>query len=1014
MYRLRRLKMSSFTRQQEQAIKASGNTLVSAGAGSGKTTVLSHRLIHLLKNGVSLDRVLVLTFTENAALNMKKKIKTLLKNEEGLAHQIKLVDGSDIMTFDAFNQKIVKKYRPFLSISEDFKVVNEAIFSVIKREYLRKRFDDLYREQNIDLCKILLRYTKKSDDLIFDFILKLEEKLSNKADPLSYLTKMMAGLSESEIDDVYQKLFINYQKQIKIYLQEIDNFGLDNKFMTSLLQMISPLLQCQSFDAMKSLMQNFPRMPAARGLDEEMKASYKQVTNIFKEVKQIVNLIPFSHTFKTIYQNQRSYIQFIYREVLALRKFISEYKEKNNAYSFSDIAAMVIRLLKENENIEKELKEHYQCVMVDEYQDNSDIQEEVISMLNNDNLFLVGDVKQSIYRFRNANPKLFMNRYQEYLKGEKGSVIDMNDNFRSTPSVIDDINFIFSNLMSLEFGGADYQAHHLIKASNTKYQGFHQRNRLITASSEGLNAEDIAKEEIELTALDIKNRIKTDKTKFSDYAIILDRYQYFDKVIKIFSDHGIPVGASFNSNLVSHDLSMILLNIFRLLLFFPSKVRDVKFKHAFYSVARSYLYEMEDTRIYEVMEKGDYQSTPVYQDMKTILESVKDQPLIAIMDEVVKVIKLPSKIIKTADYKSDLKILEAFYQNVAELSKLGYDLAMMIEHFKAISSFDLTYSTKIQNQSDNAVTLISIHSSKGLEYNHCYFLSLSKRYNERDLIESVKFDDSLGIILPIGPKDYLSEGATINDMKNPLEVYYKTKEKIEERSEHLRLLYVALTRAMRSMTFVFIDSKKTNLDVSNCNSFMQLLDFISYRSRLEEIEVNKELEVEKPHVSKSAVDYGFNYHELALAKPEAVAPTMRASKSAVHVSHSLLKRGERIHAALEIIDLKKPDLSLIKNEQDQVLIRNLLDQEIFRNIEEAKIYQEYEFIDEQHKTHGIIDLLLIFKDRVLIVDYKLKNIDDPEYRKQLEVYRDYIATKLDLPIELYLYSLVEGKLNKLN
>ena len=214
-----------YTQAQQKAINARGhNYVVSAGAGSGKTTVLSERVLKLLNDGVKINRMLILTFTNNAAANMKERIKKMMKKEPKFQDQIKLVDGADISTFDAYNQKLVRKYRAYLGIESDFSIAEGSYIAAIKRKIIEEIIEEKYALNDSDFLELLDRYTVGDDESIKNLIISIYDAISKTIDPFASLEKAKElAKNKSSVENAYKEVFNELSMYATKWKEELKN-----------------------------------------------------------------------------------------------------------------------------------------------------------------------------------------------------------------------------------------------------------------------------------------------------------------------------------------------------------------------------------------------------------------------------------------------------------------------------------------------------------------------------------------------------------------------------------------------------------------------------------------------------------------------------------------------------------------------------------------------------------------------------------------------------------------------
>ena len=335
---------------------------------------------------------------------------------------------------------------------------------------------------------------------------------------------------------------------------------------------------------------------------------------------------------------------------------------------------------------------------------------------------------------------------------------------------------------------------------------------------------------------------------------------------------------------------------------------------------------------------------------------------------------------------------------------------------------------KVPDNGADAVKIMTIHKSKGLEYPVCYFSGLYKEFNISDLKERFLVDKYYGIIVP-----YFNEGIGNTIYKELLKQNYLK----EEISEKIRLFYVALTRAREKIILVKPVNEKeydqSNVTVlansikSKYRTLADMLDTIEFRisSKYKTIDLGT-LKLTKDYAivsqsnfkeSLNKVDKVIEIKELKLNNipKEQVTFSKKTNTVINKETYNSIQLGTKIHEYLEFIDFKNPNLEVITDKFVKKLIQNLIEQPIMKNLGEATIYQEYEFIYEENNTeyHGVIDLMLEYDNYINIIDYKLKNITDDVYRNQLMGYKKYIETKTSKQVYLYLYSILDSKLSSI-
>ena len=488
--------MPNWTEEQKRAIYESGkNILVSAGAGSGKTAVLTERVVQKLKSGVHIDELLILTFTNAASLEMKERIRNNIKKDERLKEELKRIDAAYITTFDSFALSILKKYHYKKNLSSHVRIIDSSVIELLKRNILTDIFEEYYEQKDEKFLNFIRTFSSKDDLKIKENILSLYRKISERLDKIDYLKNYIKNHSNPEFKTVLKESYQNFTNQKKMELYEdLKALKLEesNDFYTKMEDIIENILQNHSsFDV------RLPNVP------KDSSSNLKKIKDKMKEKIDFLKDFPSIDESLDSYKKTFSYTEIICEILLKLDDRITSFKLKEEAFEFIDIELLATRLILENDDIKEELKNKFHEILIDEYQDTNDLQEFFISLIQNHNVYMVGDIKQSIYRFRNANPNIFKDKYDTFKENKLGIKIDMNQNFRSRKEVIDDINHLFENLMT-EKSGIHYRLEHQMHASNPIYSTYHPENdyHLKVLTYEENN---IPKEEVEATiiALDI-------------------------------------------------------------------------------------------------------------------------------------------------------------------------------------------------------------------------------------------------------------------------------------------------------------------------------------------------------------------------------------------------------------------------------------------------------------------------------------------------------------------------------
>lgn len=1024
----------AWTNEQKEAIYTEGtNIIVSAGAGSGKTAVLTERVLEKVKKGISVDNLLILTFTKMAAKEMKERIGDKLK-KEGLTSELAKLDTADITTFDAYALSVVKKYHYYLNVSKDINIIDESVITLYKRKILKDIFEELYEENNHEFIDFIQEYCIKDDKDIFEFILNINSKLDLKTNKREYLDNYINTVyDEVKIDndiDNYIKVILRLISNINDYLEYID----DDDYLAKLYDVISPLLSAKSYDDIKSNISI--KLPILRGASDITREYRDKIKSTIDEIKKLTTYDSYDDIKRGILSTKGN-AKVIIDIIKKLDDITYNYKVKYNSYEYSDISALAIKLVRDNKEIREEIKNNLNEILIDEYQDTNDVQEEFISYISNNNVYMVGDIKQSIYRFRNANPYIFKNKYDSYSNNIGGIKIDLNKNFRSREEVINNINLLFDRIMDNDIGGADYSLSHRMIYGNLMYKGDGDNKEDNNFSVYNyLNDTTFKNNEVEafIIADDIKNKINSGyrafgkdtngvrKIKYSDFAILLDSSKSFDLYKKILEYNGIPTSIVKSVNLTDGEVVLVIKNIISFIIKINDNKIDNEFKKLFISIGRSFLFNTDDNVLFDYFLNNNFKDSDIYKISYNITKRLDTISLEEIIDLIVDNFDFYNKLFLLGDYNANILRIQKLKEITNSLINLDYDIYDYQKYLDDIISNNLKLEYSVNDNSTDTVKIMTIHASKGLEFGVCYYGELYNRFNNSDAISKYSYDNKYGIILPYKDK------FLYNTIYHNLSYRDYVMENISER---IRLFYVALTRAKEKMIFILpSNTKEDNKSIGDIidNSIRgKYNSFASIMYSLESItkDYYKNIDINDINLSK---DYNMisnnNYKEhLKLINdkigvnttciPSSIKENKTFSKKDIHIvtkeEEDKLLYGRLIHELFECTDFNNLDNLSDNNKK---IIERFLEKV---DISHANIYKEYEFIyDEDNTTyHGIIDLMLEYQDNIKIIDYKLKNINDDAYIKQLNGYKDYIEKLFNKKTSIYLYSITLNTLEEI-
>ena len=1037
--------MPRWTKEQEEAIVSDGkNIIVSAGAGSGKTAVLSERVLHKIENGIHVNELLILTFTRAAADEMKDRIRKKISGKEELKNELTLLSSSYITTFDSFALSVVKKYHYLLNITDDINITDESIVKIQNKKILDKVFEKSY--QNKSFQELIKKYCIKTDKVLKENILSLALKIDGFIDPFGFIDTVYNNFfNENNVDNLlktYEDIINDLKKTIRL---EIDNMSLyfDSDYIEKVNESVLNILNADIDQIHLYSSVKLPTVP--RGSSDEAKESKDLLK---KACDKLISYGDYG-TKENIKNDIFSTKDTVLTILDVIKEFLLEvekYKKDNNIYTFNDISKLSIKILKENESIRKELKNTFKEIMIDEYQDTNDVQETFIGMISNNNVYMVGDIKQSIYRFRGSNPEIFKEKYSNYSKEIGGHKIDLIKNFRSRSEVLDNINKIFCLIMDYNLGSAEYSQSHQMVYGNTAYDtekvnGFNYDFRVLEYTNKpkesGFQNMEI---EIFTIAKDIKEKIDNnfqvfDKEEsklriatYNDFVIILDRSKYFDDFKRIFEYFDIPLTILKDGKLNSTTDILLIKNLVDFVIKIKEDNCDIDFKYDFTSIARSFLYEYSDEYIFDVVTNNKIKETTIYSDLSKLSDKLNSYTSSSLFNEILDITDFYNKLNKVGDYEEVNVRLKTINSLSSSLGNLGLSIMDFRDYLSDIieNDEDIKYAT--YTKEGNSVKILTIHKSKGLEFPICYFADLDHEFNTSELKDKFIVDKKYGLIVP----------SNLEDIDNSLlKELYKYDFNKEEISEKIRLFYVALTRAREQMIIVIPNKETRTLEKNEDGvieeirrlSFNKLSSFI-YAVKNYLIKYFEQINIDKLNLTKNYLyPKKIKQETLNNLKDNIVVEEINIENEVVEEKHfsketnklitkeenKLMKFGTKVHEMLELLDFKNIDLSIIDAEFIKSKINKFLKNDLLKNIEKANIYKEYEFIytKDNNEYHGIIDLMIEYSDHIDIIDYKLKGITDENYKKQLNGYKEYIENLTNKKVNTYLYSILDETVLKI-
>ena len=884
---------------QEKAINLSGGTiLVSAAAGSGKTAVLVERIISKIinkKNHVNIDELLVVTFSNASALEIKERVankvnQLLLEHPEDLHLQTQqlLLTSADISTVHSFCQNVIRQNFQELSVALDFKIANQYQSDILQSQAFSQIIDEFYENPKFENLLKITNSTYNPDKLfvhikkISEFLRAIpffedwvENQLNNYKNIFDSKNINSSEFSKLIFENSFQMLL-----QAKTILsqalklsQDLENFESYSENLSPKLESLNSLLEYvqnnnwqKTFEHLHDLqIKALPR--AKKNDDQDLVLKIKNLHNKFKDIIKalqtdffFVDESDFLSDINYIYTNLKLLFEII-------NKFLGQYqklKQTKKFLDFSDLEQLTLRLLyKKNNNkyikseIAKNLSKNYKEIFVDEYQDTNLAQEYIFRAISKDenNLFMVGDSKQSIYRFRQAMPQLFtqkINLYQdatpksETQESETQNLINqnsknfpakilLNQNFRSNKFVTDFVNFVFRQLMSNELGEVEYsQEQELIPVLNNNLDNNNLTEICFLSCSDKNSDVNLAQEKLYYEALYIAKKIKNmvsskfkikknsgsgsasisySDVSFGDFCILMrspnEKIKHF---VKAFNELKIPIVAENSSNFFESkeicfvisllkiinnpldDINMLAVMFSEFFLFLPDDILKLKG------------YQMPSL-FQAIKHEVGLQNNSKFQELyKIILEFKKYANILSLdkfLEQIYTQLDIYNIIKLNKNFESQIDNLELFKDIAKDFCDSGdNNLVDFIYYLNKLDEQKISFEINNNSLNSNldAVKIMSIHKSKGLEFPICILADVGRQINKIDIKSSFLYHNELGIAMNRFDQEKNVRFSTLP--KNAL----KLKTESNMLSEELRILYVALTRAKEKLIITIFDN----------------------------------------------------------------------------------------------------------------------------------------------------------------------------------------------------------------
>lgn len=1002
------------------------NIVVAASAGGGKTTLLINRLTkRIIKDKISLNEIIAITFTEYAAINMKKRLIKSLKQslkqaneieKDFIYQQLSLVDNANISTIHSLCLKIIKEYHLDLNLS--LEACNNILNDEFKHLLLNQAFEKT--ANNFKDFESLLNYLTNDlyhyENLKANVITIINTAINNK-NPINWLKSLKNPQKINNINQINPKLFQDYLsfitnrfKLIKIVANQYLLNNNDDNVLNFLknLEQIEALMHTSYDEFIMSLGKSLTLKIKPK--DEEYKKTKEYIAKRLEEVAKYV--MPSQEIIKSINQNN-DYQALLIDFSIDVYTNYQDIKKKQNCLDFNDIEHFAYKILSQNDfKLAKEYQHKFKEIMVDEFQDTSSLQWEMIQSFAHNNLFIVGDVKQSIYRFRGAKPEIL----NQIINDPNFLKININENYRSKASIINFNNELFKQAMAISNPELSFKQ--IIQEVGLDTQkDDNQKIRFIFNSFTDLENDFLIKDDDkEHKVLNIVAEIKRlhqKKVSFKDIVVLVRNHNDKKLIKEVFEHFNIPYFIDDKSSYLNSLGVEIIISYLKLII-------NPKNKEALISLLISPLYQMDIELLLLQENIFDYlqiKNHPLIQDLAFLNKLYLNNQIFEIIAYILKINHFYFNYLNLQQQTN----VDYFIDKIESYQDLSIiEIIALIEKTANLQK-DISFAI---SKEDDVVKVMTIHQSKGLEFD--YVILFSKENKTNNLIPNVVVNEKIGIGF-----DYLLKDGQLNTPS----FFKKTINwinSLEEQAEYLRLLYVANTRAVKQIIIIDSELKKeyfnqlelifhTNLSFSYYIHYM----YNNFEQHFEKVLVDDDFNY----------DFSFkqaqNYQEIKLFDNQAqliekISPSKLKDKTTLNLNIKGSLIGTKLHQIMEMIDFKKIYTTddLIKQyniTNNQALsILNFINDPLIKNYQ--KVYKEYSFYHQENNNinHGFIDLILEFKDKILIIDYKSDNLLNEidfinNYKAQIIAYQKIIKNIFKTKkIETYLYSFKLCKFIKIN
>ena len=1082
------------------------NVIVSASAGTGKTTTLTARLIDYIKEGNSIDDYLVVSFTEAAANELKDRVMSALKkamqeDSDKIEHyrkEIAKIPLANISTIHAFCLEVIKKYGYVLGVDPAIagKLADDGKLRELKDEAFKIAIRG--KEQN----KLVYRYADRPEDLedLQKEIEGIDRFFENLTDPENWKLKQenlyeslknkdfslfpedIGNILSTNIKAIEEAHKRNYEiatfycdenkpKNLPKSIQDV--FDLNTLLSVVIPEIKTNLKEKKYYEAVcqaDNLPDKYPELSRLK-LEEEISCEVKENREIYKNS---VETIKEYHLTQIVAEKNIKTVKQLFMVCNTYRKEYNRLKAENDVIGYEDMLSKAEEILTANNGMVANIyKTKFKEIMVDEYQDTNQIQENIIRTIGRDNnIFRVGDIKQSIYKFQNAKPEMMRNLINN--KGKNDEVLQLSENYRSSKSIIDFSNYIFNRLMNIKAGTYVPEYDNLVIPEVNINKNGDMINLITVPFKKDDNPEEYFKAKYKTKEIGnyiasemIALKQRNSKLKWSDFVILVRANTRKGELKRILNEHNIPVYTTAKTGFFADPAVSGVISLLNLIEKY-SKLNKVSvlssplFGYSYDDIANMLWEEKEeykerlnnkglselDAEINNDEERLKRNTNKKQKDLDDLLEFLreyrKDHTPIEVLNYIYNFNNFYMENVNSYQRSN----LDSLYQLVLDYRNESGSIKDLLTYLSSNKKVDKEEASSFTSK-DDVVQIMTIHQSKGLEFEYVFIADLAFKYNYKKDSKCFCLNEQLGV----APK-YISEEYKI-EKDNPFYEKIKDKTRTEEFEEELRVLYVAVTRAKTGLYVVGgVEYEEDKIDFTSKDLFKkgmsiwirkalenapnEIMKIVNIKDLSEE-ELHKHEKVSEKLETNKFSDEKYSKNELIKKESEMVNPSKEEDRKLnvlIFYKESGSERGTLMHKATELLGVRevtKEDIDGLPfelSDEDKKMILAFYEHPFTISIRNNKNESEYPFIaylkndgsqeelnslDDSFSVNsnianGTIDLLSVDEKNAYIIDFKSdkntnKNKLIKRYSGQLNLYEDIVKREFpDKEIKKMIYS----------